>query len=81
MTIINMHEAKSTLSKLVEAIVTGQETEIILARNGTPVARLVPIENKRPIRLGLAAGRYPRLDLEAFRAMDAAIQSDFDGES
>jgi prevent-host-death family protein len=36
-----MHEAKTKLSQLVERAEAGEE--IVIARNGTPVARLVPI--------------------------------------
>ena len=36
-----MHEAKTTLSKLVERAEAGEE--IVIARNGKPVARLVPV--------------------------------------
>ena len=60
MTKVNMLEAKTNLSKLVEAVETGKETEIILARNGKPVARIVPIERK-PLRFGLAEGKWPKL--------------------
>ncbi len=59
MPVVNMLEAKSTLSRLVEAIETGAETEIIIARNGRPAARLVAI--KRPgtgKRIGVAKGRF-----------------------
>jgi prevent-host-death family protein len=38
---VGMHEAKTTLSKLVERAESGEE--IVIARNGKPVARLVPI--------------------------------------
>lgn len=57
---VNMLEAKTNLSKLVEAVETGKEAEIILARNGKPVARIVPIE-KAGIRIGLAKGKIPKL--------------------
>ena len=40
MTTVNMFEAKSQLSRLVEAVETGAETEIIIARNGKPAAKL-----------------------------------------
>jgi prevent-host-death family protein len=57
MPIVNMLEAKSTLSRLVEAVESGVETEIIIARNGKPAARLVPIAKPgRAIRFGLAKG-------------------------
>ena len=36
-----MHEAKTTLSKLVERVERGED--IVIARNGKPVARLVPV--------------------------------------
>jgi antitoxin (DNA-binding transcriptional repressor) of toxin-antitoxin stability system len=34
---VNMLQAKSSLSRLVEAIEQGQEREIVIARNGRPV--------------------------------------------
>jgi len=44
MTQFGMHEAKTTLSQLVERAESGEE--IVIARNGTPVVRLVPIAEK-----------------------------------
>jgi prevent-host-death family protein len=41
MTKVGMHEAKTKLSQLVERAEAGEE--IVIARNGTPVARLVPV--------------------------------------
>lgn len=38
---VNVHEAKTQLSKLLE--LTEQGEEITIARNGRPVARLVPV--------------------------------------
>lgn len=58
---VNMLEAKTQLSKLVEAVESGAETEVIIARNGKPAARLVPLAEKPPIRLGLHDGEYPPL--------------------
>lgn len=56
---INMLQAKSSLSRLVEAIEQGQESEIIIARNGRPAARLVPIEAAPPSkRIGVAKGMF-----------------------
>jgi prevent-host-death family protein len=75
MPIVNMHEAKTGLSKLVSDIETGTEQEIIIARNGKPVARLVPVEavEVEPRRLGVAEGKYPPLDFAAFQALDQVI--------
>lgn len=58
MSTVNMLQAKTQLSKLVEAVESGAEEEIIIARNGKPAARLVPIAPKKKIRLGLAEGKY-----------------------
>ena len=55
---VNMLEAKTHLSKLVEAVESGAEDEIILARDGKPAARLTAVQSKRPIRLGLAKGIF-----------------------
>jgi prevent-host-death family protein len=52
---VNMHEAKTTLSELVAAAERGEE--VIIARNGTPAARLVAITGEHPpVRLGVLAG-------------------------
>lgn len=78
---VNMLEAKNSLSRLVEAVESGAEAEVILARNGKPAAKIVPLDapgKKR--RLGLLAGKYPPMDFEAFQAMDAEIEAMFSGE-
>jgi prevent-host-death family protein len=56
---INMLQAKSSLSRLVEAVEQGQEREIIIARNGRPAAKLVPMDTA-PIerRIGIARGKF-----------------------
>lgn len=56
---VNMLQAKSTLSRLVDAIEQGREREIIIARNGRPAAKLVPMDTK-PVgqRLGVAKGKF-----------------------
>lgn len=56
---VNMLEAKSTLSKLVDLIEQGTEREIVIARNGRPAARLMAI-NAHPAqhRLGIAKGQF-----------------------
>ena len=56
---VNMLQAKSTLSRLVDAIEQGQEREIVIARNGRPAAKLVPID-AAPAgkRIGVAKGIF-----------------------
>jgi len=59
MTTVNMLEAKTNLSKLVEAVEAGQEAEVIIARNGRPVARIVALaEPARQRRFGLLKDLY-----------------------
>jgi antitoxin (DNA-binding transcriptional repressor) of toxin-antitoxin stability system len=54
-----MLQAKSSLSRLVEAIEQGSEREIVIARNGRPAAKLVPIETTTPEqRIGVAKGTF-----------------------
>ena len=59
MEFVNISQAKSTLSRLVEAIVQGREHEIIITRGGCPVARLVPFESgSTGKRIGVAKGAF-----------------------
>ena len=54
MATVNMHEAKTQLSKLVDRACKGEE--VVIARRGKPAARLVPIDKKlgkRPIGLDI----------------------------
>ncbi|WP_309798271.1 type II toxin-antitoxin system Phd/YefM family antitoxin [Inquilinus ginsengisoli] len=78
-----MFEAKSSLSRLVAAVEEGRETEIVIARNGRPVARLVPIAPAADAtrRLGLLAGRYPAMTLQEFDADNERIAALFAGEA
>lgn len=56
---VNMLQAKSSLSRLVDVIEQGQEREIVIARNGRPAARLVPMEPSPPARrIGVAKGLF-----------------------
>lgn len=48
MHIINIHQAKTNLSKLVDAAMHGEE--IIIAKAGKPAAKLVPISVVKPKR-------------------------------
>ncbi len=50
MAIANIHEAKSQLSRLIEQVLSGEE--VIIARAGQPVVRLVPIQADPSPRLG-----------------------------
>jgi prevent-host-death family protein len=40
-TVVNMHQAKASLSRLVERALAGEE--VVIARNGQPLIQLVPV--------------------------------------
>ncbi len=52
---VNVHEAKTHLSKLLERVEAGDE--VIIARAGRPVARLIPFAQPGKRALGLDAGQ------------------------
>jgi prevent-host-death family protein len=60
MTIVNIHEAKTHFSRLVDRAHAGEE--IIVAKAGKPYARLVPLKE----RTERAPGRYPGKVPESF---------------
>jgi len=54
---VNIHEAKTHLSRLVEEASAGDE--VIIAKAGKPVARLVPVKKvQRRRKLGVLAGKF-----------------------
>ena len=59
--IVNMLDAKHSLSRPVDDLETGGAQEFIIARNGRPAARLVPllaVNADRGRRIGVAKGRF-----------------------
>jgi prevent-host-death family protein len=53
---VNIHEAKTHLSRLLERVAMGEE--VIIAKAGKPVAKLVPIkQTNRGFRFGSAKGK------------------------
>jgi len=52
---VNIHAAKTHLSRLVEAAAGGEE--IIIAKAGKPIARLGPLAGARARTLGALAGK------------------------
>lgn len=53
---VGVHEAKTQLSRLLERVSAGEE--ITITRRGEEVARLVPVPNRYPRRVGTDAGRF-----------------------
>ncbi len=88
---VNMHDAKTRLSKLVHDLESGREEEITIARNGRPVARLVRFDDAGSSgrRIGIAKGAFrlpdqtEELDGEVaalFVAEDTGAERTEDGE-
>jgi prevent-host-death family protein len=65
MKIVNIYEAKTQLSRLLREVAGGED--IVIAKDGTPLARLVPFQEEgRARELGFARGRI-------------VLSDDFDG--
>lgn len=82
MPVVNMLDAKTNLSKLVDAVESGAEDEVIIARNGKPAAKLVAVvkEVDTSKRVGLFEGKYPPMSLEDFNASNEEIAKLFYGD-
>ena len=53
---VNIHQAKTHLSRLLRRVAAGEE--ITIARAGVPIAKLVPVEQKKSVRpLDMDRGR------------------------
>jgi len=54
---VNIHEAKTHLSRLLERVAMGEE--VVIAKAGTPVAKLIPVKSARPkFKFGSAKGEF-----------------------
>jgi len=82
MRVIDLLDAKTNLSKLVDAVESGSEGEVVIDRNGNPAARLVAVTARRSTskRIGLFGGKYPPMSLEDFNAKDEETERLFYGE-
>lgn len=79
---VNMLDAKTQLSRLVDLVERGEEAEIIIARNGRPAARLVPVSDKPDVsrRIGAAEGKFvaPEVDEDLDREVAGLFGIDDD---
>ena len=78
MNVVNMHEAKTKLSQLVDRALAGEE--IVIGRAGKPAVKLVPVEEElQPRKLGTLDGQIwiaPDFD----DPLPPEIQRYFEGE-
>ena len=77
MKLVNVHEAKTHLSRLLDEVSQGRE--VTIAKAGKPVARLVPVESPRPTRSpGFLRGRI-RIADDFDAPLPDDVQSSFEG--
>ncbi len=79
---VNVHEAKTHLSKLLERVYAGEE--IIIAKSGKPYARLLPLSPAAPRQPGLLVGHvddafFDPLPEEELLAWEGAV-ADLSGD-
>lgn len=72
MTVVNVHEAKTQLSRLIEQALRGEE--VVIARNGVPAVKLVQVEAEaaqKPKREpGFWAGQIEEIDPDWWKPDD-----------
>jgi prevent-host-death family protein len=76
---VNIHAAKTHLSRLIDAVMEGEE--IVIARSGRPVARLVPLQQAvKPgqRQLGILGGKLKVPD-DFDAPLSEEILRDFEG--
>lgn len=75
---VNIHQAKTHLSRIVEEVAAG--SEVIIAKAGKPIARLVPLATPPTgKRLGLLKGRI-RIPRDFNAPLPADVLTSFEGE-
>jgi prevent-host-death family protein len=77
---VNMHEAKTHLSKLVARVEGGEQ--IVITRAGKPAAKLVPMPQKKAgkRKLGGWEGEFDVPSLEDWAEMKRETAREFEGE-
>lgn len=73
---VNVHAAKTHFSKLLHQVMAGEE--IIIAKSGVPVAKLVPIQTKSEKRVAGSAKGKVTLSGEFFEELPAALLDAFE---
>lgn len=82
---VNLYEAKTQLSRLVDEAASGET--IVIAKGGKPMAKLAPIDARvqRPRELGQLAARSKRVDWARWwrdwKAADREIEADFEASA
>ena len=75
---VNIHEAKTNLSRLVDEVTAG--AEIVIAKAGKPVAKLVPIGRSRVRKPGFLKGRI-KIAADFDAPLPTELQDAFEGRT
>jgi prevent-host-death family protein len=77
---VNMHEAKTQLSRLVARVESGEQ--IVITRAGKPAAKLVPVPQEKPGKrqLGGWEGKFDVPSPEEWAEMKRETAREFEGE-
>ncbi len=78
MTMINIHQAKTHFSKLIDAAMKGEE--VIIAKAGKPLAKLVPILLDKPQRKPGALKGKIRISKDFDAPLPSDILDQFEGK-
>lgn len=77
MEIVNIYEAKTRLSQLVDKAVAGED--VVVSRNGKPLVRITRLDSsKRPIRFGVLKGKI-RIGKDFDAPLPAEVMAEFEG--
>lgn len=75
---INIHEAKTHLSRIVEEVAAG--SEVVIAKAGKPMVRMIPLDNGKPaIRFGVLKGKI-RVPEDFDAPLPADVLASFAGD-
>lgn len=75
---VSLYEAKTQLSRLVDRAAGGEE--IVIAKSGRPRARLVPLEDTRPLRVpGKGKGKW-RVGRDFDAPLPDSVVRDFEAD-
>ena len=74
---VNIYEAKTRLSQLVDKVVSGED--VVVSRNGKPLVRITRLESsKRPIRFGVLKGKV-KLSRDFDAPLPSTVLAEFEG--
>jgi prevent-host-death family protein len=77
MTVVNIYDAKTQLSKLIEEAAAGND--VVIARGGKPVARLTRLgTSRRKLKFGVLKGKI-KISVDFDAPLPSAVLKQFEG--